>query len=489
MLAKPILLLGVLMLMTTYVAASDRGDTPSYKNPPTDTMAAKDHDVTMYCQIENKGKNSLYWHCNSNNGNVDVTVGPDANTNPALPRHIIENSAAEIGQFNLVITNVTQLDTGSCSCIVDTGTGNAMEAAADLDVQDTTVSPGTPTCITDKNKTPGQAQGVFTADDQIVLTCVSDGGVPLANLHWEIFRKSSRSTTLPRGVKILSAMTTTANSITAVATYTLTNTDDGAYFQCIQSHPSFGNSPTVCDVSGPVGGATAPITVKYPPALRFVPTSLKVTPLETKQETLRCEYDANPSVLSSGPSIRFVPRDNNEKLKFNYTTAGSEAEIDLTLTQDDNGKVLECVATNELGSSVIKLKIESTGLLPTWILIIIIGGGGFVLFLIMAIICCVCFCGDDDEKDHHSVGRSRPGTLQGSEMGMSEGSEGYGNDYNEGYDDGYNNDPDMVPINEFEGGMEMKGGGYSDNVGYVDDEDINTPDNSALRTYDQVPME
>ncbi|XP_072019369.1 uncharacterized protein [Amphiura filiformis] len=436
---------------------------PSFRNPPSDTTGVKGHDVTMYCQVAHKGKSNLYWHCNSDNGYQDVTVGPNENNNPSLKRFVIDNSGASVGQYNLIITDVTELDSGNCSCIIDTGIGNAMEAGARLTVMSNISVPSNQLCTINKHKTPGQQLRVFTAEDDTQLMCQSRNGVPLADIHWEIVRTGSNGT----GVEIFSSISTTATTITAIADYKITPADDGAYFQCIHTHVAL-TEPSICSPlfrknrqTFEIGSPDQPIQVKYRPVLRFIPASLKVTPFETREETLRCVYDANPDLdVNGGPSI------NGGDLKWNYTTPGKEDSVDLSLVQTDYGKIIECVATNELGSSVITLKIDSTGFLPTWIMVVIIGGGGLLLFFIIALTCCICFSGDgdhDDEKPLDDADLSRQGSFQRNELEVEENL--YGDPEMEGDD---NDDPDMININEFmfEGGEMRK-----DNIGYVDDDD------------------
>ena len=493
----------VVVCLLTGSLAQDK-DGAYIKTGPAPTKGAKDFDATMYCQVANKGKSSLYWHCNSANGQQDITVGPDVNTNPALnSKYIIDNSGATVGQYNLIITNVTDLDSGKCTCILDTGTGNAEEDGAMLDVMDTASPPlSPPTCIIDKISTPGQTRRIFTEEDDIQLMCESRGGVPLADIHWEIFRVANNGI----GVEIVSSIVASENSITAVADYKVTAADDGAYFECIQTHV-MQDTPGTCSprytnmngITREVGTRDNPIQVKYRPVLRFVPTSLTVTPTEKTTQTLKCESDSKPA-LDLGPTIRFKSQ-NGENLNWNYTVEGKEDEVELQLDQNDVGKVLQCTATNELGISVIEIKIESTGLLPTWILVIIIGGGGLILFVIVAVVCCICFC-DDDDKDSHSLpNRSRPGTFQGSELGVDD----YYGESENGYAGGY--DPEMVNINEFEGGMEMKGDYDTgeNNRGYIDDDNIMEDDvddddddippvspietKASSRTYDEVPID
>ena len=499
------LLLAPFLLLVITSGTLSQDLEPTFKNPPADTKGVKQYDVTMYCQVADKGKSNLYWHCNSDGGSQDVTVGPNRNTNPALARYIIDNEGASVGQYNLIITNVTDFDTGKCSCIIDTGKGNAIEAGADLDIMETPSMPQNPDCSINKDRTSGRPRGTFTANDDVQLICESQGGVPLADIHWEIVREQSNG----RGINIVSSISATETGITAIADYKITAADRGAYFRCVQDHVSLPD-PVICSPKfgqNDIGSETSPLEVEYIPQLRFIPSVLKVTPLETTRKTLKCVYDANPDLDQNDggpwPSIRFKPKNEGDNITMTYTTVGFEDSVELTLTQDDNGKVLECIAKNELGYNVITLKIESTGLLPTWILVIIIGGGGLILFLICCIICCICFCGDGDNKDEHEMNRSRPGTFQGSELGVDD----YRYDDDDGgYTGGYEQDPDMVNINEFEGGMEMKGHYDStpaeDNLGYIVDDNVDDYDDddippapplnlksSSSRTYDSVPID
>ena len=459
---------------------------PYIQNGPSPTRGVSEYDVTMYCQIGDKTDSDLYWHCISANGQQYVTVGPDFNTNPALSKYVIDNSGASVGQYNLIIANVSFLDRGRCICIVVDDIGNVFEESATLEVLDTATPPSEPTCSIDKSQTPGQSRRIFTAEDDVELVCESRDGVPKADLHWEVVRDGSDG----KGVEIVSSFSTTENSIAAIANYKIAAADDGAYFQCVQTHASLQNNFGTCDpvytsVNGrePLGR----IMVKYRPILTFSPPTITVNSEGTTHVSLKCESTANPE-LDSGPIIR-QGAIGDARINLNYTFEGRQDSAELILDQDDIGKVIICDAPNELGHSVIEIEIEMANefdiLVPIWMIVVITGGIGLVLFLICAVYLCCTLKKYDDLKPRRvtadpfrrddnrvrendprvydyppdsyvdDVSRNRPGTYAASELGVE-------NEYQERGEYTYGNydadEHEMVDINNM-GFFDEKGAG------------------------------
>ncbi|XP_072018945.1 uncharacterized protein [Amphiura filiformis] len=523
--AKMMRNLSILTLWLPWLFAGIVAQDPFLQFPPSNTQGLKNHDVTMYCQVADKGSSDLFWHCTSHNGNLEVTIGPETNTNLlALPRYIIDNSAATLGQYNLIISNVTELDSGTCDCLIIDSKGNPQWSGARLDVVDVPSQPEEPSCTIDKDSTPGQSIGTFVAEDTVTLSCESKGGVPLPEIHWEIVRLGSNG----KGTKIHSIISTSENSITAIAEYSITSLDHSAYFQCVQNHvtvnetitcsPTYTNSLTA--VTRGIGSWSNPIAVKYPPVLTFVPSSLEVSDvtLESTTETIRCEYHANPGI-DWGPIIRHRPLFVNETLTLisNEINNASVTSVDLLLLPDDVGKVIECVASNELGVSVTTLEIErympksEKADLPTWILVIIILSCCLLLFIIAAVVLCLAIFfwkrkknnisssadhinswklnNDTSSEDNESV------DVERQQENNDDDDEEQTEEVHEGGEEEEEPEPDVlenVDVTEFEGGQELVG-----TPEVVEDEESPPPSldpglfqpSWSTRLYDQIPLD
>ncbi|XP_072018944.1 cell adhesion molecule 2-like [Amphiura filiformis] len=463
----------VVLMISSLLTPGSLSQDSVFKNPPSDTVGVIDYNVTMYCQIENGDDIDVYWHCNIANGTQDVTIGPNENTNYAIPQYIIDNFSASLGQYNLIITDVTELDSGTCDCVIVNRNRNrsAQWSGARLEIVDSPEPPEEVSCTIDKDRTPGQPAGTFIAEDIIRLTCVSEGGVPLADIHWEIIRNGTQE-----GSKILSYASTTNASITIIADYNITSLDDGAYFQCIQNHIAL-NYTNICSPS--VDKLSAPITVIYPPVLYFVPEALRVD--RKLNETLQCEYRANPDLLSGPQITNHIPSGDvdvhvvNQTLDLRYVIAGQNNTVQLLLDDDDIGKMIECVATNDLGTTVITLKIEDevmprepTNLLPLRMILVIMVAG-VIAIVLMAVVIYFIWCTDGtDVKDTATKdnvyanvpARPREGLrvrFQDSVMELVY----HENDYE--YEEGGSSVPgqpiklDDINIGEFSGGKELQG--------------------------------
>ena len=351
---------------------------PTFSNSVSDIQAARGYDARIYCQINNKGDNDLYWNCISKT--VDVTIGPNENTNSALKRYVIDDSAADLGYYNLIIDKVSSTDNGTCSCIIiDKNQGTQLRSEGLLIVEDEAILPSTLDCASEKLHSLVQSNTTFLENEQVRLTCTSNGGVPLSHLQWEIVRPGSKEPEI-----IYSYVNLNENSITATVNYTVSRFDNGAHFKCIQNHVLFPNAAECI----PPNGAIEPIVVLYAPVLRFEPETVKASD-ESGPLTVTCKYEAEPSDLRSGPTIQFIPQIPGETLNFTYTN-GQKDSVKIYLHRSDVGKKLTCTASNQIGKSDIELVVQedfSSSEVPVLVLSIV----GAILFVIV-IAGCIVFC-------------------------------------------------------------------------------------------------
>ena len=374
------------MLSITSSKTQNLDGTPFFMSSLANTKAARGYEVRLYCQVINKGMSELYWNCVSSEGG-DVTIGPDKNTNSALNRYVIDDSAAEIGHYNLIISRVRASDNGTCACLVRNEEENIfIRTEALLTVEDEASTPSAIDCYTEKVQSlVHDSKTTFLENETVTLTCISSGGVPLAYLQWEIVRNEGEPEVMHSSTRIIE------NTITAIANYTLTRFDNGAHFRCIQDHVLFPQS-VPCN---PPRGVIQPISVLYPPVLRFEPESIRISE-EATLVTITCEYEAEPNLLLTGPTIEFAPRTRGEVLNYTYTLADQQNSMHIYVSKNDVGKKLTCSASNQIGESHIELIFEEEittqeSQLP--ILILTIVGGALLLIVLAAcIVCCIYNC-------------------------------------------------------------------------------------------------
>ena len=385
------LLLTILLLVLSITLSKTQNldGTPFFMSSLSNTKAARGYEVRLYCQVINKGMSELYWNCVSSEGG-DVTIGPDKNTNSALNRYVIDDSAADIGHYNLIISRVRASDNGTCACLVQINDKENIfiRSEALLTVEDEATSPSTIDCYTAKVQSiVHDSNTTLLENETVTLTCTSSGGVPLAYLQWEIVRDESEPEVLHSSTRII------GNTIATVVNYTVTRFDNGAHFRCIQDHVLFPQSVTCKTPSGTIQA----ISVLYPPVLRFKPASIKISDA-TNLVTVTCEYEAEPNLLLTGPTIQFAPQTLGETLNYTYTSTDQLNSVNIYLSKDDVGKKLTCSAANQIGESQIELIFQEQIItqerqIPI-LIISIVGGASLLIILAVCIVCCIYNCNE-----------------------------------------------------------------------------------------------
>ncbi|XP_071498288.1 synaptogenesis protein syg-1-like [Diadema antillarum] len=334
---------------------------------PVDTSTSVGHDAVFYCKIRADTNNLVYWVVNR-----EIGLGPLENDNPAYPQYEITGNH-KLGYYNLKITNVTADDASRYDCVIDNpGDGPTYEAGAMLTVVNDPVRPTGPTC-------PTGSGDIFLVEGDVLQNyrCQAEDGVPIGELRWNVIRDDNSFIDIDYEIQV-----DNAGQITVVSgSHVLTADDHLSQLACTLTHPLV--SDGVCSYPND----DSRIFVRHFPQVEIGP-DISVHYLESTEVTVRCTASAYPDI-SFGPQFS----SSDPEMSFDVTLEENGLiEARVQVSQSDVGTLINCSASNSLGTTTTSIEITLQPVLPSWLLITVLICA-VVLLLFLSLICCFCCCG------------------------------------------------------------------------------------------------
>ncbi|XP_071801172.1 uncharacterized protein [Asterias amurensis] len=413
----------VMVVFSCVLVQSDK--IPIFSTSPTDTTAAVGYSVTIYCSIANRGNYQVFWNIVKNaSGDAipeEFTLGPFTNEHASYARFQIVGDV--IGEYNLRISNVSKKDAGRYVCLVhdpSNGMASAIESGVSLTVLDSAEAPdiGYPKCQRDPLGNSVLTSGQYIKGDILELTCTSKGGVPLAELSWEVVYSNGLKE------RLLSKTLVIGDEVMTTTSLELTSLHHQSYFKCTEEHPLM--EPQTCMT--PFTGSESLLDVLYTPEVDMSPNVVNVMILDTVKVTMSCTAHGNPPIFRK-PAI-MLPVNKSGVYPLGEL---DKSLVEVELTVDDVGKSFYCRAENEDGIGEDTMDVLKSTSIPTWLVLVIIGSIAAVIFIFIILVSCI-LCVDRSKYDDatRSSNSSRPTSMKKE-------------------DDGFDN---MIPIEEFQGGQE-----------------------------------
>ncbi|XP_078700128.1 irregular chiasm C-roughest protein-like isoform X2 [Branchiostoma floridae x Branchiostoma belcheri] len=283
---------------------------PSYRNFPQSTAVRVGKSVTLTCAFDGLSPNDVVnWHWYNPETEAKLHhISSGSNVAPEFSRFsVVGNSQS--GEFNLLVRNARPEDEGNYRCSVF-----SVRETKDAKLTVVVPPPKAPTIVGDLTaRTVGQG---------LALTCVSEGGRPLPQLHWF---NGTRLHVIP------AASQTTDNqkvSLDLVIPF-LTRWDNGARLTCSADQGFPG-------VITPQNTSTR-IKVLYPPVVRVPKMSFSVS--EGGIANLSCSIDSNP------PSVVIWRKISGSLPTFSETRGAS---LVITNVSSSDEGIYQCTARNDV---------------------------------------------------------------------------------------------------------------------------------------------
>ncbi|XP_036359051.1 nephrin-like isoform X2 [Octopus sinensis] len=297
--------------------ADDAQGRQMFRTKPQNVSAIKDQTVILKCEVMNQS-GRMQW---SKNG---FALGYDKSI-PGFSRYEVVGNL-NLGEYNLMITNVELRDDTEYQCQVLPTPGNPpLMASAYLTVH---IPPDVPKIVGHKN---ASTIDIPYTQDEIKLECVAHNGRPAARLEW--FKDGEKITT---GISYRTETKPGEKLSTAISVLTY--------------RPKFNYNDALlsCQASNDA--------VQGPPLETFVQLSISFPPGEPhisgyhEGQVVRINDTLHLKCVSEGgnPPALVIWYKNNKEIDRSYFTEQNKAENDLTLTVEssDNDAIFKCEASN-----------------------------------------------------------------------------------------------------------------------------------------------
>ncbi|GAB1610364.1 nephrin-like isoform X2 [Argonauta hians] len=288
-----------------------------FRTKPQNVSAIKDQTVILKCEVMNRS-GAMQW---SKNG---FALGYDKSI-PGFSRYEVVGNL-DLGEYNLMITNVELRDDTEYQCQVLPTLGNpALIASAYLTVH---VPPDVPEIVGHSN---GSVIEIPYTQDEIKLECVAHNGRPAARLNWfkdgeKIISSISYRTVTKPGEKLSTAI--------SILSYRPKFNYNDVLLSCQATNDA---------VPGPPLETVVQLSISFPPGEPQI-TGYQEGQIVCINDTLRLKC------ISEGgnPLAHIVWYKNNNEIDQSYATGQNKAENDLILNvqSSDNDAIFKCEASN-----------------------------------------------------------------------------------------------------------------------------------------------
>lgn len=291
-----------------------------FRTRPQNVSAIQDQTVIMKCEVVER-VGAMQW---SKDG---FALGMDPSI-PGFPRYEVVGNL-DLGEYNLMITNVELGDDAEYQCQVMPSRGNgALMASAYLTVH---IPPDVPEIVGFSN---GSIIEIPSTQDILKLTCIAHNGRPAAQIEW--FKDGERIMT---GVerKVLSKPNQKRMTAKSILTYRpqYIYKDNDAYLSC----QAFNDA-----VRGPPLETVVQLSISFPPDPPEISGYQEGQVVRTG-DTLRLLCVSR----GGNPLAHVVWYKNDREIDQSYVTGQNKAENELTIMPvqtSDNDAIFRCEASN-----------------------------------------------------------------------------------------------------------------------------------------------